>query len=149
MMSRLYFMLRSISIVKMYLSGCNYCQFTLIHMPQNLIVHMPRFWLIYATEIQYGTFSNAANNVNNFVKTTVRVIHFYFLVFFVVNVVHCVKRVQIRSFLVRIFPQSDWIRRDTVVSLRIQSEWGKIRTRINSVFGHVSCSICLIFVRSR
>ena len=149
MMSRLYFMLRSISIVKMYLSGCNYCQFTLIHMPQNLIVHMPRFWLIYGTEIQYGTFSNAANNVNNFVKTTVRVIHFCFLVFFVVNVVHCVKSVQIRSFLVRIFPQSDWIRRDTVVSLRIQSEWGKIRTRINSVFGHVSCSICLFFVRSR
>ena len=32
-------------------------------------------------------------------------------------------------FLVRIFPHSDWIRRDTV-SLRIQSDCGKIRTRI-------------------
>ena len=32
---------------------------------------------------------------------------------------HCVKSVQIR------------------VSLRIQSEWGKIRTRKNSVFGHI------------
>ena len=31
-------------------------------------------------------------------------------------------------FLVRIFPHSDWIRRYGV-SFRIQSEWGKIRTR--------------------
>ena len=38
-------------------------------------------------------------------------------------------------FLVRIFLHSDWIRRNTV-SLRIQSEYRKIRTRNNSVFGH-------------
>ena len=49
-----------------------------------------------------------------------------------VNIIryHCVKRVRIRSYsgphFPRIFPHSDWIRRDTV-SLRIQSECGKIR----------------------
>ena len=55
---------------------------------------------------------------------------------------HCVKSVQIKSFfLVRIFPYLDWIWRDTDgVSLRIQSECGKIRTRKNSVFGHFSRS---------
>ena len=40
-----------------------------------------------------------------------------------------------RVFLVRIFPHLDWIR----VSVRIQSECRKIRTRNNSVFGHFSC----------
>lgn len=29
-------MLISVSIIKLYLSGCNYCQFTLMHMPLNL-----------------------------------------------------------------------------------------------------------------
>ena len=46
-------------------------------------------------------------------------------------------------FLVRIFPHSYWIRRDTKRhegSLRVQSERGKIRTRKNSVFGHFSRS---------
>ena len=43
-------------------------------------------------------------------------------------------------FLVRIFLHSDWIRRDEV-SLRIQSEWGKIRTRKYSVFWHFSRSV--------
>ena len=42
-------------------------------------------------------------------------------------------------FLVRIFLHSEWIR----VSLRIQSECGKKRTRKNSVFGHFSRSDCL------
>ena len=37
---------------------------------------------------------------------------------------HCMESVHIRSFLARFFPHSDWI------SLRIQSEWGKMRTRI-------------------
>ena len=37
------------------------------------------------------------------------------------------------------FPHSDRILRDTG-SLRIQSKWGKIRTRKNSVFGHFSGS---------
>ena len=48
-------------------------------------------------------------------------------------------------FLVRIFPYSDRIRRDTPerysVSLRTQSECGKMQTRRNSVFGHFSHSI--------
>ena len=43
-------------------------------------------------------------------------------------------------FLVRIFPHSAWTRRDTV-SLRIQSECGRIRTRNNSVFGHFLRSV--------
>ena len=33
------------------------------------------------------------------------------------------------------------------VSVRIQSECGKIRTRKNSVFRHVSCSVCLVISR--
>ena len=46
---------------------------------------------------------------------------------------HCVKSVQMRKlFLVRIFQHSDWIRRDT--------EYGKIRTRKNSVLGLFSRS---------
>ena len=39
-------------------------------------------------------------------------------------------------FLVRTFPHSDWI------SLHIQSECRKIRTTKNSVFGHISSSVC-------
>ena len=45
-------------------------------------------------------------------------------------------------FRVRIFPHSDWIRRDT--ALRIQSECGKIRAWKNLVFGHFSCSVKVI-----
>ena len=41
-------------------------------------------------------------------------------------------------FLARIFPHSDWIRRDTKY---IQSECGKIRSIKNSVFGHLSSSV--------
>ena len=40
---------------------------------------------------------------------------------------HCVKSVQIRSYFCSVFSR---------VSLRIQSECEKIRTRNNSVFGH-------------
>ena len=48
--------------------------------------------------------------------------------------IHCLKSVQIRSFfLVHIFLYWDWIRRFT-----IQSEYKKIRTRKNSVYGHFS-----------
>ena len=47
-------------------------------------------------------------------------------------------------FLVRIFLYSDWIRRDILylygVNIRIQSEYRRIRTRNNSVFGHFSRS---------
>ena len=44
-----------------------------------------------------------------------------------------------KFFLVRIFPHSNWIRRDTKY-LPIQSECEKIRTRKNSVFEHFSRS---------
>ena len=40
-------------------------------------------------------------------------------------------------FPLRIFPHSNWIRR---VSLRIQSQYAKTRTRKNSVFEHFSRS---------
>ena len=43
-------------------------------------------------------------------------------------------------FLARIFPHLAWTRRDTV-SLRIQSECGRIRTRNNSVFAHFLRSV--------
>ena len=42
-------------------------------------------------------------------------------------------------FLVCIFPHSGWIRRFTV-NLRIQPEYGKIRTRKNSISGQFSSS---------
>ena len=47
------------------------------------------------------------------------------------RIVRCVKSVRIWSFLVRIFPHSKWIRRDTEysVSLHNDSKCGKIRTR--------------------
>ena len=53
------------------------------------------------------------------------------------------KRPNMELFLVRIFPHSDWMGRNTKyeISLRIQSECGKIRTRNNSVFGHFSDSV--------
>ena len=50
---------------------------------------------------------------------------------------HYVKSVLIRSYFRSIFLYSDWIWRFTV-NLRIQSEYRKIRTRNNSVFGHFS-----------
>ena len=42
-------------------------------------------------------------------------------------------------FLVRIFPHSDWIRRDTDVSLRIHPKCGKTRPK-KYEYGHFSCS---------
>ena len=53
------------------------------------------------------------------------------------NRMHCVKNVQIRSFFWSVFSR---IRTEYGVSLRIQSECGKTRTRKNSVFGHFSRS---------
>ena len=53
---------------------------------------------------------------------------------------HCVKCPITEFFLVRIFLYSDWIRRFTV-NLRIQSKYGKICTRKNSVFGPFSRSV--------
>ena len=46
--------------------------------------------------------------------------------------------------LVRIFPHSDWIRRYGI-SLRIQSECGKLRTRKNSVFDHSPLLLCCLY----
>ena len=51
---------------------------------------------------------------------------------------HCMKSVQKRSFFWSVFSR---FRIECFVSLRIQSECGKIRTRKNSVFGHISHSV--------
>ena len=56
---------------------------------------------------------------------------------------HCVKSVQRRSFFWSVF---SYIRTEY---LRIQSEYKKIRTRKNSVFGHFLCSASLIYVSLR
>ena len=53
---------------------------------------------------------------------------------------HCVKSVQIWSFFWSVYSRT---RTEYVVSPRIQSECGKIRTRKISVFGHFSCSVYL------
>ena len=52
---------------------------------------------------------------------------------------HCVKSVQIRSYFWSVFSGIRIEYRD-LVNLRIQSEYRKIRTRNNSVFGHFSRS---------
>ena len=47
-------------------------------------------------------------------------------------------------FQVRFFPHLEWIRRQIYgVNLRIQSKYGKIRTRKNSVFGQYFTQCCL------
>ena len=51
----------------------------------------------------------------------------------------CEKCPNTELFLFPIFLYSDWIRR--VANLRIQPEYGKIRSRNNSVFGHFSRSV--------
>ena len=51
---------------------------------------------------------------------------------------HCAKSVQIQSYFWSVFSR---IRTDYFVSLRIQSECGKIWTRNNSVFGHFTSSV--------
>ena len=57
----------------------------------------------------------------------------------ILEFLQCVKSVQIRSYFWSVFSR---IRNEYgyFVSLRIQSECGKIRTRNNSVFGHFSRS---------
>ena len=52
----------------------------------------------------------------------------------------CVKSVQIRSFSGPYFPIFELNTGIYSSNLRIQSEYGKIRTRKNSVFGHFSQS---------
>ena len=53
---------------------------------------------------------------------------------------NCVKSVQIRSFFSPYFPVFELKTERYSVSLRIQSECGKIRTRKNSIFGNFSRS---------
>ena len=55
---------------------------------------------------------------------------------------HYVKSVQIRSFF-----WSEYVNIGIRVSLRIQSEYGKIRTRKNSVSGLFSRSVCLLLTQ--
>ena len=64
-------------------------------------------------------------------------------IFLNVYIRHCVNCVQIRSLFWSVFSR---IRTEygEIVFLRIQSECGKIRTRKNSVSGHLSCSESLI-----
>ena len=52
---------------------------------------------------------------------------------------HCVKSVQIRIYFWSVF-SCIWTEYGEIWSLRIQSEYRKIRTRNNSVFGHFSRS---------
>ena len=60
---------------------------------------------------------------------------------YVVIAKHCVKRVHIRSYFGRHFHAFRLNTERYGVSLRIQSEYRKMRTRNNSVFGHFSRSI--------
>ena len=53
---------------------------------------------------------------------------------------HVVKRVKYGVFYGPYFPTFELNMEKYSVSLRIQFECGKIRTRKNSVFGHFSCS---------
>ena len=52
----------------------------------------------------------------------------------------CVKYVQILSFLWSVFSRTQTEYGEIRSTFRIQSEWGEIRTRKNSVFGHYFCS---------
>ena len=45
-------------------------------------------------------------------------------------------------FLVRIFPHSDWMRRDTLYLSVFNPNAGKYGPEKNSVFGHFSRSVC-------
>ena len=51
-----------------------------------------------------------------------------------------VRYVQILSFLWSVFSRMQTEYGEIRSTLRIQSEWGKIRTRKNSVFGYYLCS---------
>ena len=62
---------------------------------------------------------------------------------------HCVKIVQIRSFSGPYFPTFGLNRERYEVSLCIQSECGKIRTRKHSVFGHLSHNGYFYYLRKR
>ena len=70
--------------------------------------------------------------------------HIMIFVFHILNF-HFVKSVQIRSFFWSVFSR---IRTEyeEIVFLRIQSEFMKIRTRKNSVFGHFTRSVCFPYL---
>ena len=61
------------------------------------------------------------------------------------NRLHWVKCIQIRSFSCPCFSAFALDTEGYKVSLRIQSECGKIRTRKNSVFGYISHSVIYWF----
>ena len=94
------------------------------------------FWkFCFSLRTSYAELICCTNNPNDHYCTFCKRWSFIWRCFFAV---HCVKSVQIRSnFFFRIFPHSDWMRN---VSLRVQSEYGKIRTRNYSGFGHFSRS---------
>ena len=58
---------------------------------------------------------------------------------------HCVKSVQIQSYFWSVFSrirtEYGEILRISPYSVQMPGEYGKIRTRNNSVFGHFSCSV--------
>ena len=60
---------------------------------------------------------------------------------------HCVKSVRIRRFSGPYFPVFGLNTEIYGVNLRIQSEYRKIRTKKNSVFGHFSRSEVLLEVK--
>ena len=59
---------------------------------------------------------------------------------------HSAKSVGIRSYSGPYFPAFGLNTERYFVSLRIQSEWRKIRTRKSSVFGQFSCSVVLHYI---
>ena len=58
-----------------------------------------------------------------------------------IQILHCVKSLQIRSFSGPYFPVFRLNTEIYGVNFRIQSEYRKIRTRKNSIFGHFSRSV--------
>ena len=58
------------------------------------------------------------------------------IIYYILLKIHCIKIVQIRSFFWSVFSHIRTEYGDASVSLRIQSECGKMQTRKNSVFGH-------------
>ena len=77
-------------------------------------------------------------------KTNILVV-LIFLVVLLVNYLnqslHCVKNVPIRSYFWSVFPVFGLNTKINSVNLRIHSEYRKILTKNNSVFGHFSCSV--------
>ena len=78
---------------------------------------LPFYEVMYLTWCAKSFFRNIFKKIFKYALHSIR---------FTLKQRHCMKSVQIQSFFYS-------------VSLRIQSECGKIRTRKNSVFGHMHC----------